>query len=282
MTRRLAWSLALALTVAGVAGVTSFVGAPAARAQIGQARPWIGIAIEAGTHGVRIKEVRDKTPAKAAGLLDGDEVLSIDGKVVKQPAELIGAVQEKGVGSKVALVVRRGDKELKVELQLAARPDEQQMLRDHLIGKPAPAFVTEKVVGPHAASLADLKGNVVVVEFWATWCGPCKSTIPTLSGWQKKYGGKGLRVVGVSTEDTADLKRFLGKQKIAYTVARDPAGKTSSSWSVPAIPTIVIIDRDGVVRFAEVGGGSNLDAAEKVFVGLLDTPAAAAPAAPTK
>ena len=249
---------------------------PQARADLRQARPWIGIEIEQGERGVRIKAVREKTPAATAGLRAGDEVLALDGRAVKSPGELIGCVQEKGVGSQVALHVLRGKDEVDVKLALAARPDEAQMLRDQLLDKPAPGFAMEKLAGPHSATLGELKGQVVVVEFWATWCGPCRTTMPTLTAWQKKYGAQGLRVVGVSSEGREAIDEFLAakKEKPGYTIGRDEGGKTSSSYGVPAIPTIVVIDRAGVVRFAEVGGGDNRAAAEAAFLPLL----AAAPA----
>src|SRR6185436_8830904 len=87
-----------------------------ARADLGQARPWIGIEIEQGDRGVRIKAVREKTPAASAGLQAGDQVLTIDGKDVKAPGELIASVQEKGVGAKVALHVLRATGEVDVQL----------------------------------------------------------------------------------------------------------------------------------------------------------------------
>jgi thiol-disulfide isomerase/thioredoxin len=245
----------------------AFASSPAVRAEVGAARPWIGIAIEKGDKGVRVKDVRGKTPAEAAGLKASDEVVSIDGAPVKEPGELIDIVQKKGVGASVKLSVVRDGKPLEVTLALAARPDEAQMLRDHLIGKPAPALEAEKLAGPH--DLAGLKGNVVIVEFWATWCGPCRSTMPVLTDWQKKYGKDGLRVVGVSAEEADVLTPFLAKHKLGYTVARDTTGKLSGSFAVPAIPTIVVIDRDGVVRFAEVGAGDTLARAEAAFKPLL-------------
>jgi len=236
------------------------------------ARPWIGISIEAGTQGVRVKQVIEDTPAARAGLKDGDEVRAIDGHAVAQPAELIERVQEKGVGEKVTLSLVRGDKPMTVTLALENRPDEVKLLRDHLLGKPAPAFTLAEAEGPYPARLGDLSGNVVLVEFWATWCGPCNTTMPRLTAWQEKWGKKGLRVVGISAEEWKVVAEHAHKKHLGYTVARDPDGATTASYQVPAIPTLVVIDRKGVVRFVDVGAGEKLDAAERTIAELLAAP----------
>jgi peroxiredoxin len=274
MTFRRVVGLVAALAFA--AAVPIVVAARSAHAQLVQARPWIGIEIEQGQKGVRVKGVREHTPGAQAGLKAGDEVLAIDGKAVTKPDELIGYVQDKGVGTTVALHLARDGKELDVKLTLAARPDEAELLRQHLVGKPAPDFALADSMGPHPAKLADLKGNVVVVEFWATWCGPCRTTTATLTAWQKKYGPKGLRVVGISGEDWDTVKAFAQKQKLGHTVASDADGKIGGAYQIQAIPTLIIIDRDGVVRYAEMGAGDNLAAAERTFLKLLDAKSASA------
>lgn len=109
----------------------------------------------------------------------------------------------------------------------------------------------------------------MVVEFWATWCGPCNASIPHLNDWQDKFGKKGLRVVAISNEDRGTIAGFVKDKKLKYTVASDPEGKVGGAYFVPALPTLVVIDKKGVVRFAGVGGGSNLDAAEAIFTKLL-------------
>lgn len=257
------------LAVCVLLALLSVTGLAEGAGGVGAARPWIGILIETGEKGVRVKQVVDATPAQKAGLQAADEVLSLDGTATKDPADLIQRIQDKGVGEKVTLKILRAGKEQDITLALEARPDDLQLLKSRLLDKPAPAFAPESVAGPHSAKLSDLAGQVVVVEFWATWCGPCTASIPHLNEWHEKFGKKGLRIVGISSEDKATVEKFAREKKLKYTVAADPEGKVGGAYFVPAIPTVVVIDRKGVVRFVGVGGGSNLDDAEAIFTKLL-------------
>jgi peroxiredoxin len=249
-----------------------FAGSTAAYAagtEVATARPWIGIGVEEGAKGVKVNRVLEETPAERAGLQTGDEVLTIDGAAVKLPQDLISKVQDKGVGEKVTLVLDRAGKSVTVTLALEAKPDEVQFMRSRLVDKSAPAFDLSAVSGPHTPKLSSLTGNVVVIEFWATWCGPCNASLPKLNAWHDKYAKQGLRVVGISTEDTATLSKFAGDKKIKYTIAADADKKVTEAYHVPSIPTIVVIDKKGVVRYAGVGTGDNLSAAEAVIQSLL-------------
>src|SRR5262249_40400792 len=151
---------------------------------------------------------------------------------------------------------------LKLTMPVEPRPDEVQLLKDHLLGKPAPAFALNESRGGYPAKLADLSGKVVLVEFWATWCGPCMASMPRLRSWQEKWGSKGLRIVGISSEDWDVISEHAAKKHPSYTVARDPEGAITGKYAVPAIPTLVVIDRKGLVRYVDVGAGDKLDAAE--------------------
>jgi thiol-disulfide isomerase/thioredoxin len=247
-----------------VALVLAFLVPALAHAAIGSiqtARPWMGVVIEPGKVGVRLTDVYEGTPAFKAGLKKHDEVLAIDGFAVKQTGELINRVSEKGVGQSVTLRVLREKKELTVTLALEAKPDELKLLRDALLNKPAPAFD----VG--GATLASMKGQVVVVEFWATWCGPCRTSMPRLGEWQKKYAAKGLRVIGITDEKAETIAQFVAQKKPGYTVGSD--AKAKETYRVPVIPMMVVIDRAGIVRHVEIGGGNKLDLVEQAFVPLL-------------
>jgi thiol-disulfide isomerase/thioredoxin len=227
--------------------------------------PWLGVVIEAAKPtGVKIVDIVEGGPGHQGGLRKGDIVLTIDGIKVARPEELTTRVAEKGVGELVGLEVKRGDKQFLVDLPLGARPDKIKSTRDLLLDKPAPDFALDAAVGPNPARLADLKGRVIVLEFWATWCGPCAVTMPKLDEWQQKYGARGLAVVGVSAEELPIIKLHGKRAKLGYTLASDTAGGVFESYRVEAIPTLVIIDSRGVIRHIDVGAG-RLDAAERVF-----------------
>jgi peroxiredoxin len=237
------------------------------------ATPWIGIGVGEGQKGVAVTEVIDGTPAQRAGLRTGDEVVAIDGVAVAAAGDLIARVRDKGVGAKVTLALLRAGKAESITLALEARPDEVALLREHLVGKPAPTFALAETRGSYPAALGKLAGHVVLVEFWATWCGPCNASAPRLSAWQEKFGPRGLRIVGVSEEPLDVISRHAAAHKLGYTVAHDP-GAVNEAYQIPAIPTLVVVDRKGVVRYADVGAGDKLDAAERVISQLLDNAAA--------
>jgi thiol-disulfide isomerase/thioredoxin len=112
-------------------------------------------------------------------------------------------------------------------------------------GKKAPAISAEKWL---TGSLPKLKGKVILVDFWATWCPPCRETIPELGEWQKKFS-KDLVVIGISDEAANTVSEFMKKTPMPYTVGVDSKKTMNNKLGVEGIPHVLVISADGVVRW---------------------------------
>ncbi len=122
--------------------------------------------------------------------------------------------------------------------------------------KPAPLKYTLKDIDNKPVNLASLKGKVILLDFWATWCGPCKVEIPWFIEFQNKYGKQGLQVVGVSIDDTLDkLKPYVANMKMNYPVLQglDHDDIQDAFGPMFGVPITIVISRDGRSCFKHVG-----------------------------
>jgi len=136
--------------------------------------------------------------------------------------------------------------------------------------KPAPDFSLKDANGA-TVKLSDYKGKVVLLDFWATWCGPCKIEIPWFIEFQRKYGKDGLQVVGVSVDDTIDkLKPYVAQMKMNYLVLQglDHDDVQDAFGPIFGIPVTVLISRDGRMCTKHTGLSSK-DAFENEIKSLL-------------
>lgn len=220
-----------------------------ASAAFAQGGPWIGVALEAGPKGAKVREVMADSPAQKAGLRPGEEVLSLDGAPTPRPDALIRLVRKAGVGQVVKLEVAGEDgKTRTVAVTLESRPDLDELQRGQLVGQRAPDFAPVGQVGPKLPRISALKGQVVLIDFFATWCGPCRAQMPHLEALHEKLGGKGLKVIGVSTEAAGVVRKAAARFGLRYTLVSDEDEAISRSYKVYALPTMVVIDRRGTVR----------------------------------
>ena len=117
----------------------------------------------------------------------------------------------------------------------------------------APDFTLKSSTGENIR-LAEQRGQVVMLNFWASWCGPCREEMPLLDAMSKKYGPMGFVLYGISVDaDTADAKRVLEKIKVSYPILFDPDSKLSDLYKVEGMPFSVVIDKKGQVRYIHKG-----------------------------
>ena len=118
---------------------------------------------------------------------------------------------------------------------------------------PAPAFTLTTLEG-QPSGLSAYKGQVVMVNFWATWCGPCQQEMPLLDQMYKKYKGGGFTLIGVNVDKEAPaVKALLTRKPVSFPVLLDPANSVSKAYHVDEMPSSVIIDRKGVIRYVHRG-----------------------------
>jgi peroxiredoxin len=120
-------------------------------------------------------------------------------------------------------------------------------------GSPAPSFTLNDLTGQQVA-LSKYKGQVVMLNFWATWCGPCQQEMPLLDQMSKKYKPAGFTLIGVNVDKEAPpVKALLDRKPVSFQVLLDPTNSVSKTYHVDEMPSSVIVDRKGQIRFIHRG-----------------------------
>jgi thiol-disulfide isomerase/thioredoxin len=128
-----------------------------------------------------------------------------------------------------------------------------------LIGKKAPDFKLALLDGGEVELSKLQDKNIVLLDFWATWCGPCRQVMPALSEISKEYKPKGVRYLAVNLrEDPAKIQSFLKSAGLKIEVPLDKDGSVAKLYKVRGIPTMAIVDKKGVVRDVHVGSSPKL------------------------
>jgi len=258
------WSvrtLLVTLVAAGVGGTTLLPGD--ARAQGLDARPWLGVAMDKDTSapGVSVGHVIRGSPADKAGVREGDRIVRIAGTTVASPSDILRVLGGHTPGDTVDIAFVHAGREQAARAALATFPSQDEMIRMDLVGTFAPALRdVQTVSGAFPSDVRALRGRVVLLDFWATWCGPCRVVIPKLDTLQARYGAQGLTVLGVTAEEAPDVALFAQRIGMHYGVAVDRHGATSRTYGVVSLPTLVVIDKRGVVRDVAVGFSPGADA----------------------
>lgn len=234
------------------------------RRQGQQAPGFMGVQLAAAPsgNGVRVAAVVPGSPGAAAGLQEGDVIVEARGLPPGSVETLTLSVRNAGAGADYPLVVMRGRRRMSVTVHLGepSRGGGGNGGSAVAQGQSAPPLSASVVMGGGTADLAQLRGRVVLLDFWASWCGPCRMVMPMLNQLSQRYGAQGLTVLGVTDESASIARRVGTAMNIRYTLATDPSA--ASRYGVESLPTLVVIDRAGNVREVSVGagGGRQLEA----------------------
>ncbi|MBI3894207.1 MAG: TlpA family protein disulfide reductase [Candidatus Wallbacteria bacterium] len=129
-----------------------------------------------------------------------------------------------------------------------------------IVGKAAPAFAGHSLEGSEV-SLVSLKGRVVVLDFWATWCPPCRKAIPRIQSLSKRFSDRPVTVLGINMDQGKSpeaIRQFLSENSIAFGQVLD-GGPIAQKYGVQGIPCTVVIDKDGIVRQVHTGYSNDLE-----------------------
>ncbi len=245
--------------------------------------PWLGVSMDnGGDLGVRVEHVVRGSPAERGGLRVGDRIVSIDGARVTTPGHVSRSVAGRKVGETLTLGLERTGNAISAAVVLAARPSSDDLVKMHLVGAPAPAWSNITTLSGAPSSVASLKGKVALIDFWASWCGPCRAIAPRLGALKDRLGAQGFTVVGVTTDEAEQAATYIEKHQMRYPSVIDTDGSTSRSYGIVGLPTMVLVDKRGIVRDVFVGfdpsGEAKLETAVKKLLAEPSVPTIDRPA----
>lgn len=137
---------------------------------------------------------------------------------------------------------------------------------DAIVGQPAPDFELNALADDRKVKLSDFRGKAVVLNYWATWCGPCKIEIPWLVDFQKTYGPQGAEIIGIAMEDT-DREKILDFTKefgVDYTLLRGSEAAAQAYGDLQGLPTTFYVGRDGKITGISIGLVSRSEMEENI------------------
>ncbi|MGL1903708.1 MAG: redoxin family protein [Fibrobacterales bacterium] len=213
---------------------------------------WVGVTFKTSRHliegkrvdALKVDKLLPQSDAINSGIEPGDLLIRVNGTIINGVRSVAKAIKGKKEGSVLTFTLIRENNELTKKLALTPRPDNVSQWVGSPIGSKS-----KKISGNFYAhkTQKQKQPKLTLLDFWATWCGPCRQTLPIVAELYKKYEPKGFETIGISTESLKTLQTFQSKHSAPYPLLNDASGQVSAFYGVKALPTLAFIDADGYI-----------------------------------
>ncbi len=235
------------------------------------ARAWLGVQTHEIAGALVVRRVARRSPALRAQLAEGDVLLAAGGERLAAPSDLARHVATRAPGEQLVLRLRRAAGEREVAVELVDYPGADEVARRMLVGTRAADLDGTEPVHDRVATKASVwRGKVVLLEHFAASCASCERIAETLAAWHRERGPRGLTVVGIAGDDPRTALAAVKSWGIPYGVVADPEGVVAARYAVTAVPTLVLVDRRGIVAEVVIGySQASLDALDRKIAQLV-------------
>jgi thiol-disulfide isomerase/thioredoxin len=230
--------------------------------------PWLGLVANARPQGqgLVISRVLRGSPAQQAGLLVGDILMQLDAQPLSSARDFKIAMRNARPGEALKLSFIRDGHAKTSAITPGVTPTQQELVMTQVMGEQAPdiKLILLKDGKQEPISLHSLRGKPIVLEFWATWCGPCRTLIPTMNSLHARYGSD-VHFIAISGETPELILKDVSATGKTYPVAQDPGERGHDDLFVKSYPLIYILDSDLKVRkvMSGLSGSQSIEEAIK-------------------
>lgn len=219
-------------------------------ASLSFAVPWLGVTFKKGTYenhlALQVIGVHPSSGCFTAGIVAGDQIVGVQGKPLQDVSQIQQAIAGGKTGSSLKVEIVREGKKKNLTVKLTDRPDDISSLTGSAIGSKIASFGENFYKNGEKRKA---KPKATILDFWATWCGPCRKTLPVLASIYNKYSSKGLEVIGISSEDVNTLNQFYASQHSSpYPLYRDATQDMWRRYGIHAVPTLMLLDENGYIK----------------------------------
>ncbi len=214
------------------------------------AGPWLGLIFKKTQFenhlALDIKGVHPGSGCVAAGIVAGDQLIGFAGKPLTEMSQITSVISSSKAGATVAVEILRDGKKKNLKVKLTDRPDDISSLTGSAIGSKMAEFGKNFYQNGEKRKA---KPKATLLDFWATWCGPCRQTLPILESIYSKLGNQGLEIIGIADENLSTLNAFYEKQhRSPYPLYRDATKELWRRYGIHSVPTLMLLDSEGYIK----------------------------------